>query len=88
MTYDNPDEIIEELFGLFPSRYQIGFESQMRESDFIFYCVANVIKWILNGGFIYWFLRLDKKNPKNDNCKRFTYAAIIALCFEEIKKDP
>ena len=36
MTYDNPDEIIEELLNSLLSRYQIGLETRMRESDFIF----------------------------------------------------
>ena len=64
MTYDNPDEIKEELFDLFPSRYQIGLETWMRKSDFIFDCVSyitNVIEEALNGWFIYWFSFLDKK---------------------------
>ena len=39
ITYDNPDETIEELFHLLLSRYQIGLQTQMRESDFIIDCV-------------------------------------------------
>ena len=36
MTYDNRDEVIEELFD---SRYQIGVETLLRGSDFIFDCL-------------------------------------------------
>ena len=42
MIYDNPDEIIVELFHLLLSRYQIGLDTQMGGNDFIFDCV-NVI---------------------------------------------
>ena len=39
MAYDNPNEIIKELFDLLLSKYQNGLEIQMRGSDFIFDCV-------------------------------------------------
>ena len=35
-TCDNSDEIIEELFDLFLSRYQASLETRMKGSDFIF----------------------------------------------------
>ena len=38
MTYDNLDEINEEFFESFLSKYQIGLETQMRRSDFISDC--------------------------------------------------
>ena len=38
MTYDNLDEINEELFETFLSKYQIGLENKMRQSDFISDC--------------------------------------------------
>ena len=36
MIYDNPDEVIEELFESLFNRYQIGLETSMRGCDFIF----------------------------------------------------
>lgn len=39
LTYDNLDEVIEELFDLLRSRYQIVLETQMRGINFIFDCV-------------------------------------------------
>ena len=39
MTYGKSDENIEELFDSFLSRYQMGLETQMRGSDFVFDCV-------------------------------------------------
>ena len=36
MTYSNLDGIIELIFGLLLFIYQIGLETQMRETDFIF----------------------------------------------------
>ena len=36
MTYDNINESIKEIFESLLSRYQIGLETLMRGSDFIF----------------------------------------------------
>ena len=58
MTYDNPDEIIEELFDSFISKYQIDLEMQMRGSNFIFdcanllYCKCPKINFKLCGSYI------------------------------------
>ena len=38
MTYDDPEEVIEELFESILSRYQTSLEMQMRGSDFFFDC--------------------------------------------------
>ena len=39
MIYDITDEVIEDIFELLLNRYQIGLETSMRGSDFIFDCV-------------------------------------------------
>ena len=36
MFFDNANEVVEELFESLLSRYQIGSETSMRGSDFIF----------------------------------------------------
>ena len=36
MTYDNGNEVIKEIFESPLSRYQIGLETLMKRSDFIF----------------------------------------------------
>ena len=36
ITYDNANEVIEEVFESLLSRYQIGLETSMKESNFIF----------------------------------------------------
>ena len=38
MITDKPDEFIEELFQPLLSRYQVGLETSMKGSDFIFDC--------------------------------------------------
>ena len=38
LIYDNANEIIEELFESLLNRYQIGMETSMRGSNFIFDC--------------------------------------------------
>ena len=40
MIYDNADEVIEGLFQLMLYRYQLGLETSMRGSEFIFGCVS------------------------------------------------
>ena len=39
MSYDNWDKVIEELLDLLIFRYQIGLETPMNGSNFIFDCV-------------------------------------------------
>ena len=39
MKYDIADEVIEECFESLFKRYQIGIETSMKGSDFIFDCV-------------------------------------------------
>ena len=36
MTYDNANEVIQEIFESLLSKYQIGLETPMKESNFIF----------------------------------------------------
>ena len=68
MAYDNPNEIIKELFDLLLSKYQNGLEIQMRGSDFIFDCVHLIHykchKTNVNRGGSYWFSGLDQKEKK------------------------
>ena len=39
MSHDKADDVIKELFESLLSRYQIGLETSMNGSDFIFDCV-------------------------------------------------
>ena len=44
MSNDKADELKEELFASLLSRYQIGLETSMKGSDFIFgYCTFHII---------------------------------------------
>ena len=36
MTYDNANEVIEEIFESLLSKYQMGLETSIKGSDFIF----------------------------------------------------
>ena len=54
MTYDNANDIVDELFESLFSRYQIGLEASMRETNFIFdtvqlYCKCYKINFKRNG---------------------------------------
>ena len=39
MISDKADEIIEDFFQSLLSKYQIGLETSMKDSDFIFDCI-------------------------------------------------
>ena len=98
MTYDNSNEVIEEIFESRLSRYQIGLETSMKGSDFIFdsvqllYCKCHKISFKRDGSYIDspdWIKKIKatiKPINKDDRC--FQYAATVALNFDEIKKGP
>ena len=48
MSYDNVNEVVDELFESLILRYHIGLETSMRGSDFILIqfngCITNVIR--------------------------------------------
>ena len=58
MLYDNANEFVNELFESLLSRYQIGLETSMRGSDFLFdsvqllYYKCNKIKFKRGGLYI------------------------------------
>ena len=98
MTYDNSNEVIEEIFESRLSRYQIGLETSMKGSDFIFdsvqllYCKCHKISFKRDRSYIDspdWIKKIKatiKPINKDDRC--FQYAATVALNFDEIKKGP
>ena len=78
MLYDNENELfVNELFESLLSRYQIGLETSLRGSDFIFEsvqrfyykcCKTNFkLGWEIGRWVTYWFFTLDKKEKKNNN---------------------
>ena len=96
MIYDKADEVTEEIFELLLNRYQIGLETSMKASDFIFDYV-NQLKYKchkinLERDRSYLDspnLMKNKKatiNPINDDDKYFQYAATVALNHKEIRK--
>ena len=98
LNYDNVNDVIDEFLELLISRYQIGLETLVRGSNFIFDSVQLLYykchKVIVKCGELYikyhdWIK--NKKptiNPKNDNDKCFQYETAVALNHEEMKGDP
>ena len=95
MPYHNANEVVNELSRSLLSRYQIGFETSMRGSDFIFdsvqllYYKCHKINFKRGGGSYVdsadWIKnKIAAKNPKNEWC--FQYAATAALNHEEFKR--
>ena len=90
ITYNNANDVADELFDQLFSRYQIGLETSMRGSDFsffdsvqLFYYKCHEINCKRGGSFIDSPDWIKKKkatiNPKNRNNKSFQYAAAVAL---------
>ena len=75
MSYDNANEVVNELFESLLSRYQAGLERSTRGSDFIFdsvqllYYECHKINFKRGGSYIDSPDRIKKKkatiNPKN-----------------------
>ena len=95
MTYDDTNEVIEELFKSHLWKCRIGLQTTKRGINFIFDCVnlwiTNVIKQTMEQmrWFICWFSGLVKKEKSyNKSEKCFQYAATIVLDYEETGKIP
>ena len=46
MIYDKADEVMKELFQSLLNRYQIGWETSVISSDFIFMLICGIINFI------------------------------------------
>ena len=72
-------EIITELFDSFLSRYQIGLETQMTDSNFIFACVnllyykCHKINFKRGGSYI------DKKEKSNNKPQKIMMMMIMIM---------
>ena len=96
--YDNANEVVNKLFKSLLSRYQIGIETLMRGSDFIFdsvqllYYKCHKINFKRGGSYTdspEW--RKKKKatiNPKNPNDECFQQAVTVTLNYGEVKQNP
>ena len=98
ITYGNTNEVIKEIFGSLLSRYQIGLETSMRGSDFVFdginliYHKCHKISFKRGGSHIEssdWIKhKKEIINPKTKDDKCFQYASTVALNSDKIKKVP
>ena len=84
MLDDNENEVVNELFKIFFSRYQSALETSMRGSDFSFdsvqllYYKCHKITFECGGSYIDSVVWIKKKKatiyPKNTDGKCFHYA--------------
>ena len=98
MLYGNANEVVNELFESLLSRYQIGLETSMRVSDFIFNSVQLLYYKCHNinfrrGGSCFdspdWIKKKKSiTNPKNIDDKCFQYAVTVVLNYGEVKWNP
>ena len=94
-SYNDVNEVVDELFELLRSRYQGNLKSSMIGSDFIFDSVqlmhykCHKVNFRRGGSYIDYLDWIKKKkatiNPKNKDEKCFQYAETVALNYEEIK---
>ena len=99
MVNEKTDEVIEKPFELLLKRYQIGLETSMRGSDFIFDFIhllhykCHKVNFKRGGSYIDspdWMKnKRETVNPinKKDN-KCFQYTTTVALNHEELGKHP
>ena len=83
MINNKAEEVIEELFETFLNRHQIGLETSIRDSDFVFDCFyllyykCHKIKFKLDGSFTdspNWIK--NKKETRNPINKKFNKCLI------------
>ena len=99
MISDKADEVLEEPFQSLLSRYQIGLETTMKGSDFMFVCVyllfykSHKIEFQHGESYINsadWIkskqATINLLNKKDNKC--FQYAKTVTLKHKEIKKHP
>ena len=91
-SYNDADEVLDELFESLRSRYQENLETSMTLSDFSFdsvqlmYYKFHKVNF-KHGGSYYDALDWIKKkkttiNPKNTDDKSFQYAATVVLSYK------
>ena len=97
-SYNDANEVVNELFESLLSRYQDNLETSMRGNDYIFDSVWLMYYKCYNVNFKRGGSYIDSpdwiKNkkattyPKNEGDKCFQYAATVALNHEEIEWNP
>ena len=75
MTYDNANDIVDELFETLPSRYQDNLEMSMKGIDFVFdsvqllYCTCHRVNYRRGSSYIgspHWIKKKKARiNPKS-----------------------
>ena len=98
MSYDNANEVVNELFESFLSRYQAGLKTSMKGSDFILdsvqllYYKCHDINFKRGSSYIDSPDWIKKKkvtiNPTNTDDKCFQYAVTVALNYKETESNP
>ena len=97
-SYNDGNEVVNELLESLRSRYRGNLETSMRGSDFIFVSVqlmydkCHNVNFKRDGSCINspdWIKnKKTTTKPKREDDKCFQYAATAALTYEEIKSDP
>ena len=89
MSYDNVNEVVHKLFESLLSVYQIGLETSMRRSDFIFdsvqllYYKCHKINFKRGGSYIDSTDWIKKKNNNNNIRKIQMINVLINCCIME-----
>ena len=89
MSYDNVNEVVHKLFESLLSVYQVGLETSMRRSDFIFdsvqllYYKCHKINFKRGGSYIDSTDWIKKKNNNNNIRKIQTINVLINCCIME-----
>ena len=97
-SYNDVNEVVNELFESLLSKYQDNLETSMRGNEFIFHSI-HLLYWKchkvnLKDDGLYidspdW-IKIKKAtiNPKNEEVQCFQYGAAVTLNYEELKYSP
>ena len=98
ISYNDANEVVDELFESLRSKYQGNLGTPMRGSDFIFdsvqliCCKCHKVNFRRGGSYIDSPDWIKKKkatvNPKDEDDKCFQYAVVVALNYGEIESHP
>ena len=96
-SYNDMNKVVDKLFDLFSAIYQVNLETSMRGNDFIFdsvqkmYHKCHKLNFRRGGSHIDYPDWIKQKkptiNPKNKDDKFLQYAVMVALYYEEIKRN-
>ena len=90
-SYNDPNEVADQLFESLRSRYQNNLETTMKGSNFILIQFTNITKYKIDVVVHVltfqtgWKRKKTTINPEDENDKCFQYGLTVALTYRDIE---